>query len=1328
MAYIIVACPGCTTRWQYDEAHRGKKGKCKKCGATFVIGASTVQLIAGGSTPAPAAPVPKEPVAVKERPRGEDGIPVIWEAGDVILDLYEVKGVLGKGGMGKVDQVWHRGWQRDLAVKSVLPGQAGVASAVDNLKKEALQWVDRIGLHPNVVGCYFVQVLGGVPRVFIELVDGGSLVEWVQSGKLYKGGRKQALERILDVAIQFAWGLEYMHSLGLVHQDVKPRNVMMTVDGIPKLTDFGLARAQGVLPSEAEETPQRAGVTNLMGTRSYQSPEQAAGKRLTPATDIWSWGVSILDLFCGRVERGLGIGALTALNAYAADPERDHQYPEMPPRLIELLRGCFQPRPVDRPHDLIQVADALRTIFQEVTGQPYAREKPRATEMLADTRNNQAISLVNLGERARAGQKWQEALKADPQHPETIYNLGLARWRNAEVNDDFVVTTMRTVVQGRPNEWLPVAMLANIHMERGDCEAALQALNQVPEAAGEQEEIRALRKLAEQMQLGSRRCLRTFEGHKSYVTSVCLSADSRFALSGSGDSTLKLWELSSGRCLRTFQMHIRFQSACLSGDGRLALSGNIDKKLELWEVSSGQCFRTFEGHTDRVESVCLSGDGRFALSGSNDHTLRLWEVSSGQCLHAFEGHRGCVLAVSLSLDGGLALSGSADQTLKLWELSSGRCLHTFEGHKGSVKSVCLSRDSRFALSGGSDGTLKLWELSTGHCLRTFLGNTGEVVSVCLSGDSRFGLSASADPFMVGGKTLKLWEMSNGRCLRTFEGHTGGIQSACLSGDGRLALSGSEDETLKLWETVLEWNKPSPLYLSHPLKAEAAASSSNTFEKELELGIAALAGGAWKTAAACLSRARREKGYELHPRIRETWPQLYVHFPRGQLRTAYLQDTFRDTAPILAAQLSGDGRFALSTSADNTLKLWELSSGRCLRVFRGHKHQVHSVHISGDGRFALSGSLDGTLKLWNLSTGWCVRTFEGHKSGVESVCLSGDSRFALSGSGDKTLKLWELSTGRCLHTFEGHTGPVKSVCFGSDSRFVLSGSEDKTLKLWELSTGRCLRTFEGHTHEVMSVCLSGDGLFALSGSRDKTLKLWELSTGRCLGTFEGHTYGVESTCLSADGRFALSGNGAPFGRGNPTMKLWELSTGSCLRSFEEHTGGLVSVSLSSDGRFALSGSHDQTLKLWFLDWDLEIREPADWDQGAQPYLQSFVAQFTPYLASLPQERVPTMDELTRALTRQGKPSWTEEDFQRFLYTLGCAGYGWLLPEGVRQKLKKFTAEWDGLPASTGPARKLDTRASGKVEPAFPPNLRLGRNDPCPCGSGKKYKNCHMRQIG
>jgi len=138
----------------------------------------------------------------------------------------------------------------------------------------------------------------------------------------------------------------------------------------------------------------------------------------------------------------------------------------------------------------------------------------------------------------------------------------------------------------------------------------------------------------------------------------------------------------------------------------------------------------------------------------------------------------------------------------------------------------------------------------------------------------------------------------------------------------------------------------------------------------------------------------------------------------------------------------------------------------------------------------------------------------------------------------------------------------------------------------------------------------------------------------------------------------------------------------VRTFEGHTGKVTSVCLSGDDHYALSGSADGTPKRWFLDWELEENEPADWSEEARPYLRTFLSAHTPYTGPLPEGREPTSEEITRALKRKGRPSWSEADFQGLLYTLGCAGFGWLRPEGVRRELETMAASWQGPPPILG----------------------------------------------
>jgi WD40 repeat protein len=500
-----------------------------------------------------------------------------------------------------------------------------------------------------------------------------------------------------------------------------------------------------------------------------------------------------------------------------------------------------------------------------------------------------------------------------------------------------------------------------------------------------------------------------------------------------------------------------------------------------------------------------------------------------------------------------------------------------------------------------------------------------------------------------------------------------VTSVALTPDGGFALSGSWDKTLRLWQLGLQHRRPSPWSYVLPRPAMTLAREAKTVREALGRAGCLVSQGEFRAAAADLRAARGLAGYERHPELVRSWHQAGRGGRRSALLGAWHVRTLEGhTEWVTAVALTPDGRFALSGSDDRTLRLWELSTGRCLRTLEGHTDSVTSVAVTADGRFTLSGSRDETVRLWELSTGRCLRTLEDHTSMVTSVALTPDGGFALSGSRDQTLRLWELATGRCLRTLEGHTEWVTSMALTPDGRFALSGSWDNTLRLWELASGRCLRTLEDDMCLVTSVALTPDGRFGLSGSYDTALRLWELAAGRCLGAIEGHTDDVNSVALTADGRFALSGSE------DKTLRFWELATGRCLRTLEGHTGGVTSVALTADGRFALSGSKDNTLRLWELDWDYEFPDPADWDDGARPYLETFLTLHTPYAAPLPQDREPLEEEIVLALTRRGKPSWTEEDFQGLIRQLQYAGYGWLRPEGVRAELERTARDWQGPP--------------------------------------------------
>jgi WD40 repeat protein/serine/threonine protein kinase len=1104
-----------------------------------------------------------------------------WQVGDTIDGLYEVRQVIESGGLGLVHRVHHRGWNIELAVKTPRVELVSSPERMADFETEAQNWVG-LGLHPHIVACVYVRHLGGVPRVFAEWMDGGSLAEAIESRRLYEGSQVEVLARVIDVAIQFAWGLDYAHARGLVHQDVKPANVMLTTDWTVKVADFGLAKA-------ATPTGSAGSVLAAFGgglTPGYCSPEQAAAfdaarsgeqpATLSRATDAWSWAISVWEMFTGERPCARGEAAADAFEAFRrVGRAKDPALPAMPVAMAELLARCLEPDPASRSRRMGELAGKLAELYQDLVGGPYQRTHPEPANMVADGLNNRALSLLDLGLTHDADRLWEEALSADPHQLHSVYNRGLHRWRSGLITDADLIDQLEMV---RAFHEGPEAdrLLALVHLERLDTSAARQALRTAAEKSPEVGGIAAALTAAHhQGELAGPRALGGRDT-RTMFRAAAVSADGRIAVTDGGrgetGKLLQVWDLPTGTCLRTLSGHSgQVNGVAASPDGRIVISGGDDCTVRVWDAPGGKCLRIMAGHPQRVNRVAISDDGRIALSSGGDQSVRVWDVPSGACLHTLAGHVGEVRSVAVSAAGRVAVCGGADHTVRVWDVRTGANTYNLTGHTGQVDSVAVSADGRIAVSCSAvDNSLRVWDLARGVCVRNLISRW--VFRVAIAVDARIAVSLSMD------ETVRVWDLADGTCLRTLvhdllPGEAGTLRtlggSLAVSADGRTVVTASQQHTAFVWEAPTTRGNRAGWSYARPRSAYALRADAGAVEDAARRAEALFLAGDPPGAAAVLRTARAVPGYQRDRRLVSLWGKLAGRGARGRLRDAWSQHILVGQPPVA---VSASGRIVLSGGRDRTVQVWDTGDGTRLHTLQG----LTPVGVLPDGRIATYGG--GAIQVWDLDGGGSEVIQTGY---ARAAAISADGRFAVCAKGDDTVRVWDLATGTLVQALTGHTGAVTAVALSGDGRIAVSGGSDTALRVWDVQNGACLHTLAFHDNWVMSVAVSADGRHAISlATGRERVRVWDLDRGVCLRTLDTVT-DASAVALSADGRIAVTA-----GR-DKSLRVWDWATKDCLHTLTGHTERIRDVALSADATVAVTAGDDEAVRVWMLDWEYEF---------------------------------------------------------------------------------------------------------------------------------------------
>ncbi|KAL6950139.1 ribosome assembly [Hanseniaspora vineae] len=358
-------------------------------------------------------------------------------------------------------------------------------------------------------------------------------------------------------------------------------------------------------------------------------------------------------------------------------------------------------------------------------------------------------------------------------------------------------------------------------------------------------------------------------------------------------------------------------------------------------------------------------------TGSGDNTARIWDCDTQTPLATLSGHTNWVLCCSYSPDGKMIATGSMDNTIRLWDSAKGESLGSkpLRGHNKWITGLSwepyhLVRDgeSPRLASSSKDGTIKIWDTTRRVCLYTLSGHASSVSCVKWGG-SNIIYSGSHD------KTVRAWDMNqNGACINVMKSHAHWVNHLSLSTDSALRVGGFDHSSSKI-------------------------NLNSVDEKKL--------------------KEKALQNYEKVAKKNGAFEELMV-----------------------------------TCSDDFTMYLWNpTKQNKPITRMTGHQKLVNHVAFSPDGRYIVSASFDNSIKLWDGRDGKFIATFRGHVAAVYQVSWSSDCRLLVSCSKDTTLKVWDVKTKKLSVDLPGHKDEVYTVDWSIDGKRVCSGGKDKMVRIW-----------------------------------------------------------------------------------------------------------------------------------------------------------------------------------------------------------------------------------------------------------------------------------------
>jgi WD40 repeat protein len=279
--------------------------------------------------------------------------------------------------------------------------------------------------------------------------------------------------------------------------------------------------------------------------------------------------------------------------------------------------------------------------------------------------------------------------------------------------------------------------------------------------------------------------------------------------------------------------------------------------------------------------------------------------------------------------------------------------------------------------------------------------------------------------------------------------------------------------------------------------------------------------------------------------------------------------------VVGLVFTANSKKLISSSFDQTIKIWDLESGSCLQILQ-LQAPVYRIAINQDSTILASGSNCGDILLWDIVTGKILKRLVGHKLTVVDLSFQPEGNLLASSSFDTSIKIWNLDTEDCVNTLIGHTHLVFSVNFNFQGTQVVSSGLDKSIKIWDVDSGQCLQTIQKHNKTVIDVMFSPNGQQIISGSQDLTVRIWDevtLHNWECTKILQGHENTIWSITINTTGKILISSD-----QGG-VLKIWDVQLGQCIKTFGSTSKVFRSLAFHPQKNLLASSSEDRQIQLW-----------------------------------------------------------------------------------------------------------------------------------------------------